>query len=301
MDYIKEINAFYDHDLANQLSQSAGYLYLALLNIANRLFWKEDFMVSDVMLMARSGIKDRRTFKRAIQELVGYKLILVRENRNRSSYTVCGLAAGLPARNAAFNASINATSSAASHGAKDAANDVYPEDAHTWNAALFAENSDDFSKSAASNAASNAGCDASQSPSIEPFGDAQTKPNKLNKTDIPAAAKHAAGIDKTHEPDSSLTAQLVNLYRKAPGVVESKSDCSFIGALINEFSYQAVLTAVKELILASSGNKVQKPMAYLKAILRRAGPGSGPGPPLSAKQSGEEDPLERYWRERYQG
>ena len=63
---MREINAFYDNDMPKHLTPLAGHLYLALLNIANRLFWKQGFMVSDVLLMARAGIKDRRTFRRAM-------------------------------------------------------------------------------------------------------------------------------------------------------------------------------------------------------------------------------------------
>ena len=98
MDYIKEINAFYDHDMANQLSQSAGYLYLALLNLANRLFWKEGFTVSDNMLMARTGMKDKRTFRRALEELTYKGLVVITENDQGQAYTITGLACQPPGR-----------------------------------------------------------------------------------------------------------------------------------------------------------------------------------------------------------
>jgi hypothetical protein len=98
MDYIREINAFYDHDLANHLSQSAGYTYLALLNVANRLYWKQRFSVSDAMLMARTGIKDRRTFRRAIKELAGCGLVVVEEDGHGAVYTVPGLSVSPPAK-----------------------------------------------------------------------------------------------------------------------------------------------------------------------------------------------------------
>lgn len=293
MDYIKEINAFYDHDLVNQLSQSGGYLYLALLNMANRLFWKEGFLVSDVMLMARSGIKDRRTFKRAIQELVGFNLINVQEYRTSSAYTIVGLANTLPARNAASNATKDAAKDVASFAANDAG--------HAWNAALIAENFAAFSENPASNAALNAGCDASECLHIESSSNAQTKQNKLNKTYILSANADSNTKNENQVSNSALIAELVKIYREIPGIAESKGDYSFIGALYNEFGYQAVLIAIHELSLAAVGSEIQKPLLYLRAILRRAGPESGTGPPAAIDKLGEEDPLERYQRERYQG
>ena len=297
MDYIKEINAFYDHDLVNQLSQSAGYLYLALLNIANRLFWKEGFMVSDVMIMARSGIKDRRTFKRVIQELVGFNLIVVQEFRNSSAYTICGLASILPARHAAFNDAKNAASNATKDAAKNVTSFAANDEGHAWNAALFAEDFAGFSENPASNAALNADCDASEGQKNEPSSSAQTKQNKLNKTYILSANADRGQSDKSQVDNRTLIAELVKLYREVPGIIESKGDYSFIGALYNEFSYHAVLSAIQELTFASSSGEIQKPLLYLRAILRRA----GPGPPMSADNLGEEDCIERYQRERYQG
>lgn len=297
MDYIKEINAFYDHDLVNQLSQSAGYLYLALLNIANRLFWKEGFMVSDVMIMARSGIKDRRTFKRVIQELVGFNLIVVQEYRNSSAYTICGLANILPARHAAFNDAKNAASNATKDAAKNVTSFAANDAGHAWNAALFAENFADFSENPASNAALNAGCDVSEGPKNEPSSSAQTKQTKQNKTYILSANADSGESDKSQVDNRALIAELVKLYREVPGIIESKGDYSFIGALYNEFSYQAVLSAMQELTFASSSGEIQKPLLYLRAILRRA----GPGPPMPADNLGEEDCIERYQRERYRG
>lgn len=301
MDYIKEINAFYDHDLVNQLSQSAGYLYLALLNMANRLFWKEGFMVSDVMLMARSGIKDRRTFNRAVQELVSFNLIAVREGRNSSSYTICGLASILPARNATLNETKNAASNATKDVAKDVTTIAANDAGHAWNAALFAEDFTTFSENPASNAALNAGYDASESPDIEPSSFAQTKLNKLNQTEILSATADTGQSDTSQVNNRTLIAELVKFYREVPGIAESKGDYSFIGALFNEFGYQAVFSAIHELTFASSGSEIEKPLLYLRAILKRAGPGTGPGPPIGADNLGEEDPLERYQRERYRG
>jgi hypothetical protein len=297
VDYIREINAFYDHDLVNQLSQSAGYLYLALLNMANRLFWKEGFVVSDVMLMARSGIKDRRTFNRAVKELISFNLIIAQEGRNSSAYTILGLANRFPpARNVANSAASADTKNAASN----AANDVNQTGVLALNAALFAENDVDFIKNPASNAALNANYDTGQDLNYRTSSTNQTKQNKLNKTKIPSANDSA---DQVSVPinKSTMIADLVEYYRKVPNVAESKGDYSFIGALNNEFGYQTVLAAIQEMSLAAAGGNIQKPLPYLRAILKRASPGSGPDLPAGIDNSGEEDPIERYQRERYQG
>jgi len=248
VDYIREINAFYDHDLVNQLSQSAGYLYLALLNMANRLFWKEGFVVSDVMLMARSGIKDRRTFNRAVKELISFNLIIAQEGRNSSAYTILGLANRFPpadTKNAASNA----------------ANDVNQTGVLALNAALFAENDVDFIKNPASNAALNANYDTGQDLNYRTSSTNQTKQNKLNKTKIPSANDSA---DQVSVPinKSTMIADLVEYYRKVPNVAESKGDYSFIGALNNEFGYQTVLAAIQEMSLAAAGGNIQKPLPY---------------------------------------
>lgn len=296
MDYIKEINAFYDHDLVNQLTPSAGYFYLALLNIANRLFWKESFMVSDVMLMARSGIKDRRTFKRVIKELVDFGLIIVKETECGTAYTIRGLASLFPARNAAPLAAAHAAKNASSR----AANHAERANMGAWNAALFAENPADFSKSPASDAASNAGADASQAPSHGIPGTAQTKPNIINKTEI-AAAGEDAGQACGADSDERFISELVQTYHAVPGIKESDGDFAFITALFKEYGCEPMRYAIGELAMAAAAGKIQKPLHYLRAILKRAGPGSGPRPPTNIESSREEDPLERYQRERYRG
>lgn len=294
MDYIKEINAFYDHDLVNQLSQSAGYLYLALLNMANRLFWKEGFVVSDVMLMARSGIKDRRTFKRAVRELVSFSLITIQQAGNGSAYTIRGLAYLMPARNAASNAANDAATSAADNAG--------PSGTLVWNAALVAENQAVLGKNPASSAAMDAGGDSNAAHNYGIFDQAQTKPNQINETKILSANQHDSAIEKELPLTSSgMIAELTGLYRQAPGIVESKGDYSFVGALFNDFGYQKVREAIRELAQAAAASEILKPLPYLRSILKRAGPGSGPGPPSNAKISREEDPLERYERERYRG
>ncbi len=93
MDYIKEMNAFYDCDMANQLTPNAISLYFALLNIANRLFWKADFVVSNLTLQSKSGIKDRKTLARTRNQLIQKELIIYKPSgrvNQAGTYTVLG-------------------------------------------------------------------------------------------------------------------------------------------------------------------------------------------------------------------
>ena len=364
MDYIKEINAFYDHDMANQLSQSAGYLYLALLNLANRLFWKERFTVSDNMLMARTGMKDKRTFRRALEELTYKGLVVITENDQGQAYTITGLACQPPGRNPGEdissgiridngdnlppgrNCARNAAKNIAKNVTRNAAKDAEPAEVVAKNAALDAEIIDDFAKSAAldatflaekntvfaENAATSAtffarsdDLQASSGGFSSPAQTKQTKQNKQNELNKSANADSVAEVEETGEESLSsfknypgsedvpspspepvtnreLIAELAGVYRATPGIAPSKGDFAFIGSLYNEYGYERVLYGVHELAMAATASHIEKPLLYLKAILRRAGPSPpGTAPGLNTSELREEDPLERYERERYRG
>lgn len=362
MDYIKEINAFYDHDMANQLSQSAGYLYLALLNVANRLFWKEGFTVSDTMLMARTGMKDKRTFHRALEELTHKGLVAIAENNQGRIYTITGLICQIPSRSPGDDTSMGigndsgdnptpgiiCARNAAKNVTRNAAKDANPAEVVAKNAALDAEIIDDFSKSAAWNAtflaekntvfAENAATSATffaqgddvqgSNGGISPPAQTkqnETKPINQNELNKSAYADSVGGGEETGEgslpslknyPGSEnvlfpspepvtnreLIAELAGVYRATPGIAPSKGDYAFIGSLYNEYGYERVSYGVHELAMASAASHIEKPLLYLKAILRRAGP-SPPGMAYVTNTSEirEEDPLERYERERYRG
>lgn len=112
MDYIKEMNAFYDLDMANQLTPNAISLYFALLNIANKLFWKADFTVSNLTLQSRSGIADRKTLDRARNQLIQKGLIDYKPSgkvNQAGSYTVLGCVGQLAGKNATQNDTQNGT------------------------------------------------------------------------------------------------------------------------------------------------------------------------------------------------
>ena len=126
MDYIKEMNAFYDLDLANQLTPNAISLYFALLNIANKLYWKADFVVSNLTLQSRSGIADRKTLDRARNQLIQKGLIEYKPSgkvNQAGSYTIIGCVRQLVGKNATQNATQNGTQDGTQNGTQDGTQD----------------------------------------------------------------------------------------------------------------------------------------------------------------------------------
>ncbi|GGA91581.1 DnaD domain-containing protein [Ornithinibacillus halotolerans] len=81
MNYIKEINAFYDLVEREPLSASAVSLWNTLLHINNKAAWAEAFTVPGMILKVKAGLTDS-SFKRARKELVERGLI---EHESRGS------------------------------------------------------------------------------------------------------------------------------------------------------------------------------------------------------------------------
>ncbi|MBP2075886.1 DnaD domain-containing protein [Oceanobacillus polygoni] len=68
MNYLKEINAFYDRLETNPLSGGAVSLWHALMQVNNRARWKKKFTVAVVVLCYKAGLSES-SFKRARKEL----------------------------------------------------------------------------------------------------------------------------------------------------------------------------------------------------------------------------------------
>ncbi|MGY0691357.1 DnaD domain-containing protein [Virgibacillus sp. FSP13] len=68
MNYIKEINAFYDRVERTPLSASAIVLWYTLMHINNKAMWIEEFTVAAPVLRLKSGLTES-SFKRARAEL----------------------------------------------------------------------------------------------------------------------------------------------------------------------------------------------------------------------------------------
>ncbi len=74
MNYINQLNAFYELLDSNPVSQNAFCLYGHLMDICNKLFWKERFTIANSTLVIKTGI-NRRTLDRARNELIQKKYI----------------------------------------------------------------------------------------------------------------------------------------------------------------------------------------------------------------------------------
>lgn len=68
MNYIREMNAFYDSLEYNPLSSSAVALWHALMHMNNKTRWKSEFRVAGMVLRIKSGLNES-SFKRARTEL----------------------------------------------------------------------------------------------------------------------------------------------------------------------------------------------------------------------------------------
>ncbi|WP_197482167.1 DnaD domain-containing protein [Oceanobacillus sp. Castelsardo] len=68
MNYIRELNAFYDSMEYNPLTSSAITLWYALMHINNKTRWKNEFRVAGTVLRFKSGLTES-SFKRARTEL----------------------------------------------------------------------------------------------------------------------------------------------------------------------------------------------------------------------------------------
>ncbi|WP_366160613.1 DnaD domain protein [Bacillus infantis] len=68
MNYIKELNAFYDWLEINELSPSAINLWYALMHINNKAGWAETFTVAESVLCVKTSLTDR-TLRKVRNEL----------------------------------------------------------------------------------------------------------------------------------------------------------------------------------------------------------------------------------------
>ncbi|WP_197260586.1 DnaD domain protein [Brevibacillus laterosporus] len=92
MNYLKEINAFYDRLETSPLSSSAIALWHALMTINNKAGWINEFAVAASVLCVKSGLKDSM-FKKARNELQtkGYVSFKSRNGNQSALYRINSL------------------------------------------------------------------------------------------------------------------------------------------------------------------------------------------------------------------
>lgn len=92
MNYLKQLNAFFELLFTNPLSPKAICLYSTLLHINNKCLWKKRFKVANTTLMSITSI-DRRTLDRVRNELVqkGYIEYKKGNGNQAGEYTIINL------------------------------------------------------------------------------------------------------------------------------------------------------------------------------------------------------------------
>lgn len=83
MNYIKQLNAFFELLIANPLSANAQCLYFNLLNINNKCNWLEEFTVANSTLMAFTSL-NKQPLYRARNELIQKKFIKFKKGINQN-------------------------------------------------------------------------------------------------------------------------------------------------------------------------------------------------------------------------
>jgi hypothetical protein len=89
MNYIKQVNSFYELLLTNPINANSQCLYFALLNINNRCNWKKDFTVANITLMTFTGL-NMSALQRARNNLIqkGYINYKKGTGNNAGMYTI---------------------------------------------------------------------------------------------------------------------------------------------------------------------------------------------------------------------
>ncbi|GAE36644.1 DnaD domain-containing protein [Halalkalibacter akibai] len=94
MNYIREINAFYDQQETNPLSSTAIAVWYALMHIRNKAGWPIDFSVAASVVCLKAGVKERN-FYNSRNELKqkGYLTFESRKGNQAAVYRLLSLSA----------------------------------------------------------------------------------------------------------------------------------------------------------------------------------------------------------------
>ena len=82
MNYIEQLNEYNLKLITNPISPNARSIYISLLDLNNKLGWKEEFSIANSRLMETSGIESKSTFIRARKELIDNEYILYKKGKN---------------------------------------------------------------------------------------------------------------------------------------------------------------------------------------------------------------------------
>lgn len=101
MNYITEINAFYDSLETNPLQSPDIVLWFALMSIANKTGWQKEFTVAVSILKAKTGLANNKAVERARNKLNQYGYIEWRKRSGNQSaiYSINSLCDKSPYQN----------------------------------------------------------------------------------------------------------------------------------------------------------------------------------------------------------
>ena len=82
MNYIEQLNEYNLKLITDPISPNARSIYISLLDLNNKLSWKEEFGIANSRLMETSGIDSKSTFIRARKELIDNGYILYQKGKS---------------------------------------------------------------------------------------------------------------------------------------------------------------------------------------------------------------------------
>lgn len=140
-------------------------------------------------------------------------------------------------------------------------------------------------------------CDSYETASRQNKNDKNEKKEIHSGTYVPEPSAGAALTPVEEAPNNGqLIAELVALYRQAiPEEKRRKGDYPFVGKLYNDYGYDAVLGAIRDLkYKRDTGFVPDEPLIFLRAILARGAEGKRDRPGRGAKQRGRPSTPEDY-------
>lgn len=97
MNYISELNAFYERIMINSLPAPVISLWHALMSVANKTGWQEEFTVSVSTLALRAGLNEKAVARaRTRLEREGYIKWRSRKGNQSAVYQMVSLVRGVP-------------------------------------------------------------------------------------------------------------------------------------------------------------------------------------------------------------
>lgn len=262
MNYIRELNAFYDWLQCNRLSTTAELLYHTLLMVNNRVGWTEWFQQTNQALAGLMGISVN-TLKRARAELKQKGFIDFRPSSKKNEVTTYKIL-GVPSqtKNKVSNFDTQVDTQVDTQNLKVSNFDTQSDTQPDTQVDTQPDTQPDTQKAAKAS--------VSKLPEHPKHKHKQKQENNIvSSTNVEETPD---GQEKQNEKitNASLIAELVQRYREViPPEKHQRGDYPFLGRLYNEYGYDVVLTAINELgYRVESGFVPEQPLVYLKAIAK---------------------------------